>query len=143
MTTHMIGSFTNHDLFFIRSNTNAAVSHRTFNSVFLISAFSTFVIAFRHRFPRPVAFENEQQPQLCNLPGGDIRRSRRSAQVFQEKRVRFPRRCGQGRTRLALHTSGSERQGTTLRQLWTNEKYASKPFHALLSREMKRVMELL
>ena len=102
-------------------------SHHTFNSVFLISAFSTFVMGFRPRFSRPVAFENVQRPQLCNPPGGDIRRARRSAQVFQQKRAPFPRRCGQERIRSVLHTSGSERRGTTLRLLWTNGKYASKP----------------
>src|SRR5437660_109131 len=94
-------------------------SHHTFNSVFLIPVFSTFVMAVRPRSSRRVAFESVQWPRWCNPPGGDIQPARRSAQVFEEEQTHFLGHSDPRRRVSVIGTCDTALRDTMSRQLST------------------------
>ena len=116
----------NHRSFFVRCDPDTTAFAPHLKLRICVFDFCFFHCSFRFRLAYPASFETARRPPQCNPPDVCIRAPGRSTQVFPPIQVGLLSflRSGQGRTKWACGTSGSERRDTTSCLLWAIEKYS-------------------
>src|SRR5215831_4716813 len=124
---HMISLAPNHRPFFVWCDTDATTFAPNLELRPFVFDFCCFHCSFQFCLAYQTSFESARRPPSCNPPDVCSRPVGRSIPVFLQTRVGLLSRlhCGQGRTKWACGTSGSERRGTIACRPWAIEKYSS------------------
>jgi len=123
---HMISLAPNYGSFFVRCDPDTTALAPHFKLRAYVFDFCYFHFPFPFRLAYPVSFESARRPTRCNPPDVRILPVGMSKPVFPPTEVGLLSllRCGQGRTKWACGTSGSERRDTIGGRPWAIEKYS-------------------
>jgi len=129
---HMISLAPNHRPFFVWCDTDATTFAPNLELRPFVFDFCCFHCSFQFCLAYQTSFESARRPPSCNPPDVCSRPVGRSIPVFLLTKVGLLSRlhCGQGRTKWACGTSGSERRSTTACLPWAIAKYSNEShFH--------------